>query len=142
MGNRGKKIGRKPAAVSCGAESRGGGLRAAQRGGWAEAGAGRSGEGCCLDLHTGWKRPAGVSSLTHLGYPGPGRLEWLTSSWLLLEITVEPPKGMVKPIVNLLISIFFKGHQTLRKTLDGFKAQAPRLPEFVVWPVSVFPGFN
>lgn len=86
-------------------------MRAAQRGGRAEAGAGRSAEGDCI----GWKRPARVSSLTHLGYPGPGRLGWLTSPWLLSEITVEPPKGMVKPIVNPLISIFFKGHQTVRR---------------------------
>lgn len=58
----------------------------------------------------------GVPSLTHhVTLAGPGRLGWLKSLCLLLEITVETPGGMVRAIVNPLISIFFKGHQVQRR---------------------------
>lgn len=114
--NRGKKISRQPGAVLCGAESRCGrrGPHKGAAGPRRARGAGRGGEGCCLALGTGWKRPARDVFTYPPRYPGPGRLGWLIIVVAFGDHCGDP-RGMVRPIENPPISIFFKGHQVQRR---------------------------
>lgn len=82
-----------------------------------------------------------VRSLTHHLTRGPDRPVRLKSPWLLLETTGEAPQGRAGGSQTLLAPRS-SGTAAPAKTLGGFKAQAPRFPEFVVWRVPVFPWFN
>lgn len=70
--------------------------------------AGAAGEGCCFDLGTGWTCPSPRLFIYPARYPGRGRPRWLLLPWLLLKITAETTGRPGKPIVNTLISIFFR----------------------------------
>nr|XP_044622354.1 uncharacterized protein LOC106831734 [Equus asinus] len=69
---------------------------------------GAAGEGCFFDLGAGWK-PRSCCLFSYLPRsPGQGCLGWLLLLWLLLETVVETLGRTVKPIVNALISLFFR----------------------------------
>lgn len=62
--------------------------------------------------------------------------------WLFLEIVAETPGLTVTPVVNALISMFFRD-TSLGEDLGRLQSAGTSIPRiYVVWRVSVFPWFN